>query len=129
MRALCLRSWATRCHLAHRAPALFALQVPIGLGAAVYLYNTQTGDHLTRTEEGSLVLGFLAFKFAHIAFMYRNLRPRFGAERKRRKAPEFTAVPDSDFDMYGERRVQARGVEEAERVLEQAEAAKQGRGR
>jgi hypothetical protein len=96
------------------------VQVPVALAVGVCMYNTQSGDHLTLEEEGSLLAGFLSFKLAHILYMYQELRPRF---KKEAPPPRVITVdPPDQFDLYGNPNAQPRGVQEAERVLAEAEA-------
>lgn len=98
------------------------LQVPVALAVAVYVFNTQSGDHLELAEEASLLGGFLSFKVAHILFTYEQLRPRF---EKEAPPPRLATLDTLDmFDLYGNRKEKTRGVQEAERVLAEAEANK-----
>jgi hypothetical protein len=97
-------------------------QVPVALAAGMYVYNTHAAEPLTLTEEASLFGGFLSFKAAHVLYIYQQLRPRFN--KKPRKRPTFDSVPDIEYDLYGREKVQAKGVQEAEKVLAQEEERK-----
>lgn len=104
-----------------RSCSQLCAQVPISLGVGIALFNKYSGDHLTLTEEGSLVLGFLSYKLALFSKIYDDLRPRFGAGSKTRKQPVYREI-DDDWDMYGRKKTQPVGVQEADRILaEEAE--------
>jgi hypothetical protein len=98
------------------------LQVPVMLGVGMFAYNSQAAEPLTLAEEASLLGGFLSFKAAHIMYVYDQLRPRFGAKKTRIRRT-FDDPPD-EFDMYARKQQQAKGVEEADRILAEEEARK-----
>lgn len=103
------------------------VKVPVALGAAVWLYNTQSGDELTLAEQGSLVIGFFSFKIAHVLLLYRELRPRFGSDVPTRRIPRMDDVEDISFDIYARGTKKLQAIEDADQILAQEEEKKRKR--
>lgn len=99
----------------------------MALGAAVWTYNTQTGDQLTLSEQGSLVIGFFSFKIAHILLLYRELRPKFGPDGPTRRIPRMDDIEDISFDIYARGTKKLQAIEDADQVLAQEEEKKRKR--
>eukprot|EP00892_Ulva_mutabilis_P003422 jgi/Ulvmu1/1451/UM011_0181.1 len=95
------------------------LLVPVALGAAVWTFNTQSGDQLTLTEQGSLLAGFFSFKIAHGLLLYRELRPKFDSEVQTRRIPKMDDIEDVSFDIYARGTQKLKAIEDADRVLEE----------
>ena len=95
--------------------------MPIALAASIALFNAESGDTLTLTEEACVLGGFLSYKVALMLKVWDDLKPRFGKREARR--PKWKEI-DDDFDVYGRPKAKSLGLQEAERVLAEEEAKK-----
>lgn len=85
----------------------------------MWAYNTQSGDQLTLSEQGSLVIGFFSFKIAHVLLLYQELRPKFDSDVQTRRIPRMDGVEDISFDIYARETKKLQAIEDADEVLAQ----------